>query len=86
MVFAAKRKNELNAAELIAQLRTLHVAGADLKALIEMTHEFITEDVERRVRELKSGSCGALPAEVLRRDLVKFQCKCVAGLRLLSDE
>jgi hypothetical protein len=77
----AKRKTEWTAAELIDSLRGAHVAGADLKALVELTREFIDEDLERRVAVLKASRDGApLPAETLRRELVRQRCRCEAAL------
>ena len=42
--------------------------------------------VSDRVAELKGGSLKDLPAEVLRQELVRFQCPCRCALRLIENE
>ena len=87
MAFAAKRKDEYTAAELIDGLRGLHVTGGDLRRLVELTQELITKDLARRVNLLKETKDGAgLPWEVLARGLVAHDCRCAAALRLTADE
>jgi hypothetical protein len=83
----AKRKHEYTAAELIDSLRTVHVAGADLRELVQLTQTLITEDLERRTDILKNGRDGAsLPREVLRQGLVRQgECQCNAALRWTAD-
>ena len=79
----AKRKEEFTAQEHIAALRHLHMMPADLKSLIELMQELITEDLDRRAAEVKL-SCPGLPLEVIRNDLKKRECACAFALRLCS--
>jgi hypothetical protein len=88
----AKRKHEWTAAELISALRDVHVGGADLKALAQLTQELANEDLDRRVVAAKQSRDGAgLPVEVLRRQIVglpierSYNCECRAALRWLND-
>jgi hypothetical protein len=83
----AKRKNEWSASQLIDALRDLHVSGADLRNLVQLTRDFVAEDLERRVALAKDSLDGrGLPAEVLRRDIVRQDCQCTAALRWLAHE
>jgi hypothetical protein len=87
MAFAAKRKHELTAAELIESLRGVHVAGGDLRALVQLTGQFVAEDLDRRVAALKASRDGAgIPEGVIRNDLVRNQCHCAAALRWTANE
>lgn len=88
----AKRKQELTAAEHVDCLRSLHVSGTDLKALVTLTQELIAEELERKVTAAKASRDGAsLPVELLRRQIVglpteaAYNCECRAALRW-SDE
>ncbi|MGB8629193.1 MAG: hypothetical protein WCD69_07360, partial [Xanthobacteraceae bacterium] len=78
----AKRRDEHTAQELIHALRRLHMTPADLKALIELTHDFISEDLERRLDALKASRDGAgLPREVLRSEITRNHvCMCRSAL------
>ena len=83
----AKRKHEYTAAELIDGLRGLHVSGGDLRRLVELCQELISEDLERRVNALKQSKDGeSLPREALARDLVRYECRCAAALRWTANE
>jgi hypothetical protein len=84
----AKRRDEHTAQELIAALRRLHLTPADLKALIELCHEFISEDLNGRVNALKQSRDGRdLPIEILRREIWKHDpCMCQAALRFCEKE
>ena len=85
MVFAKHKPQPETAAELIARLRGTHVAGADLKSLIEITHRFVAEDLERQVAILKASRDGSsLPTSVLEGQLVKNRCTCFAALSWLG--
>jgi hypothetical protein len=87
MAFAAKRKHELSASELIDLLRAVHVSGADLRSLVELTGQFVAEDLERRVAIAKASPDGRnLPEQVLANQLVKFDCHCKAALRWTANE
>jgi hypothetical protein len=84
----AKRREELSASELIACLRRIHMSSADLKALIELTHDFIGEDLERRLHELKASRDGAsLPIDVLRSEITRnSSCMCRSALHHCEKE
>jgi hypothetical protein len=84
----AKRRDEHTAQELIAALRRLHMSSADLKSLIEVCHEFISEDLERRANQLKQSRDGqGLPLEICRREIVRNEvCMCRAALRVCGQE
>ena len=83
----AKRKDEFTAAELIDRHRSLHVAGPDLKALIELTNAFIDDEFERRVGVLKQSQDGKdLPIQFLREQLHRGQCKCVSAMQWLQKD
>jgi hypothetical protein len=83
----AKRKNEFTAAELIDQLRSLQIAGPDLKTLIELTNALIDDEFGRRVRILKQSQDGKdLPIQFLQEQLHRGQCKCVSAMRWLENE
>jgi hypothetical protein len=81
----AKRR-EATAAELISALQGLqHVAGDDLRRLVEITQEFISEELERRVTMAKASADGRnLPTDTIRRDLVRHECRCTAAMRWLN--
>jgi hypothetical protein len=53
---------------------------------INRLHADIEAFISDRVAELKAGSLKDLPAEVLRRDLVRFECPCRCALRLIDNE
>lgn len=74
--------SRLTAAELIDLLRAVHVAGSDLRALVELTQRLIADDLERRVAVQKASRDGrGLPIEVIRRDLMKHhKCPCEGAL------
>jgi hypothetical protein len=83
----AKRKHEYTAAELIDHLRSLHVAGPDLKALIELTNAFIDDEFERRVAILKQSADGkSLPIQFLQAQLHQGQCRCVSAMRWSEND
>jgi len=57
---------------------------ADLAADIARIQDEIVAYVDKRAAEVKL-SCPGLPLEVIRRDLVKFECPCRAALRLINE-
>jgi len=61
---------------------------ADLKLLIELTHDFIGEDLERRLNEMKASRDGAsLPIEVLGREITRNSvCMCRSALQHCEKE
>jgi hypothetical protein len=79
----AKRKDEFTAQEHIEALRHLHLTPADLQSLILLTHQFIDEDLDRRLNALKASRDGAgLPIEVLRREITRNSvCMCRCALQ-----
>ena len=79
----ARRKDEYTAQRLIDALRRLHMTPEDLKSLIQLTHDFIGEDLERRVNELKQSRDGRdLPIDMLRQEITRRDpCMCRAALR-----
>jgi len=74
-----------SAAELIARLGKVPVAGADLADLIELTHSFIVLDLQQQVAIRKASRDGAsLPIGVLEAELVRNRCSCFAALKWLG--
>jgi hypothetical protein len=58
----------------------------DLADDIRRVRAEIEAYIDDRVAELKAGSLKDLPTEVLRQDLVRFECPCRAALRLIDNE
>jgi hypothetical protein len=86
MGFAAKRKHELTAQEALDHLETLHLAPADLRRLIELTQAFISDDLQRMVKEQKASAAGRdLPEQMLTFDLRKHGCPCLCAMRWLGN-
>lgn len=83
----AKRKDEWTAERLINALGRLHMSSADLTALIQLTHQFASEQAEQKLHALKASRDGAaLPLEILRREVTKQgECFCRCALRLCDD-
>jgi hypothetical protein len=83
----ARRKDEYTAAQLIDALRHLHMTPEDLKSLVQLTQDFIGEELERRVNVMKQSRDGAgLPIEILRREITRLDpCMCKAALRLCEQ-
>lgn len=80
----AKPKNEWTARAHIEALRHLHMTPADLKSLVELSQELISEDLDRRAAEVKLG-CPGVPVDVIKNDMKKHQCACAYALRLCSQ-
>jgi hypothetical protein len=79
---AKRRQDEYTAQAHIEALRRLHLTPVDLKALILLCHDFIGEDLERRLDALKASRDGAgLPREILRREITQNHvCMCRSAL------
>jgi hypothetical protein len=57
---------------------------ADLAAQVARLHAEIIAYIDKRVAEVKL-SCPGLPVQVIRQDLIKGRCTCLAGLGLIEQ-
>ena len=81
-----KRKDEWTAGQLIEQLSRLHVAGPDLKALVQLTQDFVNEELQRRVANAKQSRDGKdLPVQIIRQQFISGRCHCDAAAYLSSE-
>jgi hypothetical protein len=83
----AKRRHEMTAAAHIQALRSLHFTPTDLLDLISLLKELTSDELERRLQEMKNSQDGkSQPVEFLRRMLIGGQCNCAATERLCTGD